>query len=95
MSVIDKLTKFIEKVFKTSLEVFFQALKMSPNAQGYVGGSITEILLMKKMKNHGLEIQRIREKWEGKKHKNHRGDFYFNYKGNWYVIEAKGTNVFV
>ena len=90
MNVIDRFTKFIEKVFKTSLEVFFQALKMSPNAQGYVGGSITEILLMKKLKSHGLEIKRIREKWEGKKHKNHRGDFYFKYKKNWYVIEVKG-----
>ena len=90
MSVIDRFTKFIERVFKTSLDVFFQALKMSPNAQGYMGGSITEILLLKKIKNHGLEVQRIREKWEGGKHKNHRGDFYFNYKEHWYVIEAKG-----
>lgn len=90
MSIIDKFTRFIDRVFKTTLEVFFQALRMSPNAQGYVGGSITEILVMRTLKKHNLEVHRIREKWEGNKHKNHRGDFYFKYKNRWYVIEAKG-----
>ena len=90
MSIIDKFTLFIEQVFKTTLDIFFQALRMSPNAQGYVGGSITEILVMKKLKEHNLTVCRIREKWEGSKHKNHRGDFYFQYKKKWYVIEAKG-----
>lgn len=90
MSLIDDFTHFVEKAFKTSLKVFFKALRMSPNAQGYIGGSITEILLMNKLKNHKLEVKRIREKWEGDKHKNHRGDFYFKYKKKWYVIEAKG-----
>lgn len=33
MKLIDRFTKFIEKVFKTTLDVFFQALNMSPNAQ--------------------------------------------------------------
>ncbi len=90
MKTVEIFKKFIEKVFKTTLEVFFQALKMSPNAQGYVGGSITEILLWKKLKSHGLETLRIREKWEGTKHRNHRGDFYFKYQSSWYVVEAKG-----
>lgn len=90
MNIANKFSKFVEKIFKTTLEIFFQALRMSPNAQGYVGGSITEILVMKKLKQHNLEVHRIREKWEGNKHKNHRGDFYFKYKNKWYVIEAKG-----
>ncbi len=90
MNIIDKWTQFINTVFKTTLDIFFQALRMSPNAQGYVGGSITEILVMKELKKHKLKVYRIREKWEGSKHKNHRGDFYFQYKKKWYVIEAKG-----
>ena len=89
-NIIDKWTQFINTVFKTTLDIFFQALRTSPNAQGYVGGSITEILIMKKLKSHKLKVYRIREKWEGSKHKNHRGDFYFQYKKKWYVIEAKG-----
>ncbi len=90
MSIIDKFTHFINTVFKTTLDIFFQALSMSPNAQGYIGGSITEILVMKELKKYNLKVCRIREKWEGSKHKNHRGDFYFQYKNKWYVIEAKG-----
>ena len=90
MQAVNQLKKFIEKVFKTTLEVFFQALRMSPNAQGYVGGSITEILIRKILKQQNMEVYRIREKWEGSKHKHHRGDFYFKYKNKWYVVEAKG-----
>ena len=54
MSLIDDFTSFIERAFKTSLKALFQALRMSPNAQGYIGGSITEILLMNKLKKHLL-----------------------------------------
>ena len=90
MNIINQLTHFINKVFKTTLDVFFQALRMSSNAQGYVGGSITEILVMKELERHNLKVYRIREKWEGHKHKNHRGDFYFEYRKKWYVMEAKG-----
>jgi hypothetical protein len=48
MNVFEKLTRFVQRVFKTSLEIFLEALKLSPNAQGYVSGSITELLLKKK-----------------------------------------------
>ena len=47
-SVFDRLTRFVKNIFKTNLEIFFEALKLSPNAQGYVGGSITELLLKQK-----------------------------------------------
>jgi len=47
-SIIRKLIIFVREVFKTNLEVFYEALKLSPNAQGYVSGSITELLLKKK-----------------------------------------------
>jgi hypothetical protein len=71
-----------------------EALKLSPNAQGYVSGSITELLLKKEIEGkYGCEAARIREKWEGKKHPNHHGDFYFrrNKDSPWFVLESKGV----
>jgi len=94
MSVFDKLTRFIKAVFKTTMDIFFDALKLSPNAQGYIGGSISELLLKRKLEGeYGCEVKRIREKWEGRKHINHHGDFYFRMRddGRWYVIECKGV----
>lgn len=92
-NIIDRLTAFVQKVFKTSLEIFLEALKSSPNAQGYVLGSITELLLKKKIEEEGFEVRRIREKWEGRKHPHHHGDFYFRRREdtNWYVLESKGV----
>jgi hypothetical protein len=46
MSIFEKLVRFVQRVFKTNLEIFLEALKLSPNAQGYVSGSITELLLV-------------------------------------------------
>ena len=69
-------------------------MKLSPNAQGYVSGSITELLLKKKLEEeYGFEVKRIREKWEGKKHPHHHGDYYFRKPASsfWYVIESKGV----
>ncbi|MDR1491816.1 MAG: hypothetical protein LBT05_03720 [Planctomycetaceae bacterium] len=66
---------------------------MSPNAQGYVNGSVTELLLKQHLERLGYEVKRIRENWEGKKHPNHHGDFYFRKKGthHWFVLESKGV----
>ena len=94
MGIFEKLTNFVHHVFKTTLEVFLEALKQSPNAQGYVSGSISELLLKKKLeKEYGFEVKRIKEKWEGKKHPHHHGDFYFKRESSscWYVIESKGV----
>jgi hypothetical protein len=94
MTIFDRLTAFVQRVFKTNLEVFLEALKLSPNAQGYVSGSITELLLKKKLEEeYGFEVQRIREKWEGKKHSHHHGDFYLRKPGSahWFVMESKGV----
>jgi len=72
MDIFEKITHFVQKVFKTNLEIFLEALKLSPNAQGYVSGSITELLLKKKLEEeYGLEVRRIREKWEGRKPARH------------------------
>ncbi|MBN2396393.1 MAG: hypothetical protein JXC36_08030 [Candidatus Atribacteria bacterium] len=76
MNIYEKLTRFVKQVFKTTVEIFLEALKLSPNAQGYVSGSVTELLLKKKLEEeYGFEIKRIREKWEGRKHPRHHGDF--------------------
>lgn len=93
MTIFQKLEKFVSDIFKTTLEIFLEALKLSPNAQGYVSGSITELLLKKKIEELGFEVKRIREKWEGKKHAQHHGDFYFrkDSKNPWYVLESKGV----
>jgi len=93
MDIFEKMTRFVKRVFKTSVEIFLEALNLSPNAQGYVSGSITELLLKKKMEEqYGFEVKRILEKWEGKKLTHHHGDFYFRKpeSPNWYVIESKG-----
>lgn len=93
MTIFHKLEAFVLKTFKTTLDVFLAALKMSPNAQGYVNGSVTELLLKQHLEEAGYEVKRIREKWEGKKHPNHHGDFYFRKNGttDWFVIESKGV----
>ena len=93
MSIFQKLDDFVKKTFKTTLEIFLEAIRLSPNAQGYVNGSITELLLKQHTENLGYEVKRIREKWEGKKHANHHGDFYFRKNGseNWFVLESKGV----
>ena len=92
MNIVKKLEIFITKVFKTTLEVFFEALKLSPNAQGYVSGSITELLLKRYLESLEFIVERIREKWEGRKHPNHHGDFYLKDKnGYWFVLESKGV----
>jgi len=94
MDIFEKITRFVRRVFKTNLEIFLEALKLSPNAQGYVSGSITELLLKKKLEDeYCFEVKRIKEKWEGKKHSNHHGDFYFRKPNsdNWFVMESKGV----
>ncbi len=92
MNIVKRLETFVTKAFKTTLDVFLDALKLSPNAQGYVSGSITELLLKRYLTTLGFVVERIREKWEGRKHPNHHGDFYLKDKhGNWFVLESKGV----
>ena len=93
VTIFQKLEKFVSDIFKTTLEIFLEALKLSPNAQGYVSGSISELLLKKNLQELGFEVKRIREKWEGKKHAQHHGDFYFrnNSESPWFVLESKGV----
>lgn len=93
MNIFQRLEAFVTKTFKTTLEIFLEALRISPNAQGYVNGSITELLLKQHLEGLGYEVKRIKEKWEGKKHANHHGDLYFRKNGteDWFVLESKGV----
>jgi len=92
MSIFQQLERFVKNTFKTTVAIFLEALKLSPNAQGYVSGSVTELLLKQHIEERGYEVEKIREKWEGPKHPNHHGDFYFSKKGmnRWFVLESKG-----
>ena len=87
------IDKFVKDTFAVDIDIFLNALKLSPNAQGYIIGAISELLLKNYMENLGYELKRIKEKWEGTKHKNHRGDFYIRKKGTkqWFVLESKGV----
>jgi hypothetical protein len=94
MTIFDKIEKFVKDIFKTTMEIFLEALQLSKSARGYIHGSITELLLKKELEGkYGCEVYRIREKWEGKKHPNHHGDFYFrrNQSPLWFVLESKGV----
>jgi hypothetical protein len=94
MMIFEKIEKFVKDIFKTTLEIFLEALQLSKSARGYIHGSITELLLKKELEEkYGCEVCRIREKWEGKKHANHHGDFYFrkNQNSPWFVLESKGV----
>lgn len=85
--------QYVQNTFKVDFHTFIKSLKMSPNALGYIVGSISEYLLKKELiEKYDMEIQRIREKWEGEKHLNHHGDFYVkkNKSNYWYVLESKG-----
>ncbi|MFH1602257.1 MAG: hypothetical protein ABIB61_04875 [Candidatus Shapirobacteria bacterium] len=87
----------ILKHFGVDESIFLEALKLSPSAQGYIAGAISEVLLKDYLEAKGYEVIRIKEKPSGgNKAKNYeaRGDFYISKQGNkadkWLVIESKG-----
>ena len=87
------LSDYIKSKFAIGEDVFLEALRLSPNARGYISGAISEFLLRDFITSKGYEIMRIKEKWEGDKHPNHHGDFYVRKKGTkgWFVLESKGV----
>jgi hypothetical protein len=77
------------QLFGVEEEVVVEAILDSPNARGYIIGSISELLLRNSLINQGFKVLRIKEKWEGPKI--HHGDFYISKDQiNWFVIESKG-----
>jgi hypothetical protein len=76
--------------FGVDVDVLVEAIRLSPNAQGYIRGAISELMIKRELQEQGFELQRIKEKWEGKKL--HFGDYYISKRGKekWYVLESKG-----
>jgi hypothetical protein len=80
----DDLKSFIEVRFGVTTEVFLQALRSSPSANGYITGAISELLLKNYLESLGYEVLRIKEKPAGgnnAKNSEARGDFYIRKKG--------------
>lgn len=77
------------QLFGVEEEIVVEAILDSPNARGYIIGSISELLLRNALIAQGFKVLRIKEKWEGPKI--HHGDFYISIdEKNWFVIESKG-----
>ncbi|MGI8402717.1 MAG: hypothetical protein ACR2NS_14115 [Gemmatimonadaceae bacterium] len=78
------------EAFGVDEQTICEALSSSPNARGYLFGSISEILLRRELERRGYELERIKEKWVGPKL--HHGDYYVR-SGNhgWFVLESKGV----
>lgn len=89
---LKEINQLIEHIFNVDLSTLIDALKRSPNAQGYLMGAISEFLLMKSLESREYILKRITEKWQGLKLLRHHGDFYIRRKdsNNWYVVESKG-----
>lgn len=92
------LKKYIHEKFGITEEKFLEVLKMSPGAEGYLLGSLGELLFKEYANSIGYEALRIKEKPEGgdnAKSEDARGDFYIKKKDSkkdeWYVVECKGV----
>lgn len=95
---MEKLSDYIQKRFGVSEKKYLEVLKMSPGAEGYLLGSIGELLFKEYAETNGYEALRIKEKPEGgnnAKSDDARGDFYIRKKGStkdeWLVVECKGV----
>jgi len=90
MSANSELDEFVKDNFGVDVDTLIEALELSPNAQGYLDGAITELLLKRYLEGNGYELLRIKEKWSGPKV--HHGDFYIRKIGgtDWFVLESKG-----
>jgi len=95
---METLTKYINTKFGVDTEIFVDVLKMSPGAEGYLLGSIGELLFKYHMENLGYDALRIKEKPAGgnnAKSDDARGDFYIRKKDSkkdeWFVVECKGV----
>ncbi len=92
-----EFSKFCDKFFGCSIEVFMNALIESPGSRGAVLGAISETMLKEELESQGYEVLRIKEKPSGgndAKNKEARGDFYVRERGSkidkWIVVESKG-----
>jgi hypothetical protein len=95
---MENITNYINQKLGVSVDTFLEVLKMSPGAEGYLLGSIGELLFKEYIESLGYEALRIKEKPEGgykAKSADARGDFYIRKKDSkqdkWYVVECKGV----
>jgi len=94
--LMEEIINYIKSCYGVEIEEFFNSLKSSPSAEGYILGTITEAIFKKTAEEKGYDVLRIKEKPEGghdAKKAEARGDFYIRKKGNtkneWLVIECK------
>lgn len=90
------LEKYINKKFGVNSDKFLEVLQMSPWAEWYLHGSLSELLFKDYIESKWYEIHRIKEKpgwWYNSKSNEARWDFYirkkWNKKDEWFVIENK------
>jgi hypothetical protein len=95
---MENIANYINRKFGVDVNTFIEVLKMSPGAEGYIFGSIGELLFKEYVGSKGFEALRIKEKPDGgynAKSADARGDFYIRKKGlkqdKWYVVECKGV----
>lgn len=95
---MESITNYIKEKFGVDVNTFIEVLKMSPGAEGYILGSIGELLFKEYVESLGFEALRIKEKPDGgynAKSADARGDFYIRKKSSkeneWYVVECKGV----
>ncbi len=91
----ENLSLWLAKHFAVDEKTIVEALKLSPSAQGYIHGAISEILLIDYLVQNDFEVLRIKEKPAGgfdEKKVGYKGDFLIKKKGedNYYVVECKG-----
>jgi len=58
---MDLLTRYINQKFGIDEDKFLDVLKMSPGAEGYLLGSIGELLFKEHAESLGYEVLRIRK----------------------------------
>lgn len=95
---MEVLKNYLKNKFGIEENKFLEVLKMSPGAEGYLLGSLGELLFKEYVESTGYEALRIKEKPEGgnnAKSEDARGDFYIRKKDSkkdeWLVVECKGV----
>lgn len=65
MKKCKKIIDWLDEQFNANPIQIVQALKLSPSAQGYINGALSEVLLIQYLENKGYEVLRIKEKPAG------------------------------
>lgn len=87
--------EWLESQYSVDYDTIIKALKLSPSAQGYIHGAVSEILLREYLCQKGYNVERIKEKPSGgfdEKKVGYKGDFLINKQdqNDYYVVECKG-----